>query len=72
MSSHNQNELISLLSEEKSTLERVSSDLLKRLEKKEESVVSLSPFIYFQIKVKAELAIVKAEAKEKDISIGKA
>lgn len=62
MSAHNNQELIMLLKEEKSNLELVNSDLLRRLEQKE----------YDLINTKSTLDDVKTDANEKEKSIEKA
>lgn len=62
MSAHNTQDLISLLKEEKSNLELVNSDLLRRLEQKE----------YDLINTKSLLDDTKCDAQEKEKSIDKA
>jgi hypothetical protein len=62
MANRNAQEMIALLKEEKSNLELVNSDLLRRLEQKE----------YDLINVKSVLDDVKYDSQEKEKSIDKA
>lgn len=62
MANRNAQEMIALLKEEKSNLELINSDLLRRLEQKE----------YDLINVKSVLEDVKCDSQEKEKSIDKA
>lgn len=62
MSGRNAQEMISLLKEEKSNLELVNSDLLRRLEQKE----------YDLLNIKSEYEDARVDIEEKEKSIEKA